>query len=372
MDAIYRVDSSDNAWLSGIVKAARPALDDGLGMMMVVFWMSARGVTAVNAVEDSALPLAEMGLAGARGLPDLTLRAYNLPVGTMTEVVGRKRFARSPVIRDVFLPLGVHDVMGVVCREPDGWGVNIFVPLRNAERIAPGRRVFWQRIAGHIQAAHRLRRRLGTSERTEPTIAGTVQTKNGSRVSWSVEYQGGVAHEETRDEALLDPVGRCLDARGEAREVPAREALRRAAITIDRAKAELLGQRNDADALGEWRALVDGRWSLLDRFDNDGRRFLVARRNAPGTMPIPLLDERERAVLGYRAAGHALKLIAYEMGYSLGFTSRVAQNAMRKLGLTSPADLVAFVQSSATGLGDAARLDAAPGQGDDRTGEGRT
>ena len=128
-----------------------------------------------------------------------------------------------------------------------------------------------------------------------------------------------------------------------------RSALRETAITVDRARGRLAREGAEADVLREWRALVDGRWSIVDRFDSDGRRFLVARRNDPGTAPVPLLDERERAVLGYRVVGHSLKLIAYEMGFTVGHTSRLAQSAMEKLGLRSPADLAAFPRRSAKG-----------------------
>ena len=123
-----------------------------------------------------------------------------------------------------------------------------------------------------------------------------------------------------------------------------RRELRQAAITVDRARERLGRDGLDAEVLREWRALVDGRWSIVDRFDSDGRRFFVARRKQPGEAPVPLLDERERAVLGYRVVGHSLKLIAYEMGFTVGHTSRLAQSAMEKLGLRSPADLAAFAR----------------------------
>jgi hypothetical protein len=41
-----------------------------------------------------------------------------------------------------------------------------------------------------------------------------------------------------------------------------------------------------------------------------------------------------------------LKLIAYEMGFSIGLTSRLLKAAMGKLGLRSPADLIALMSGS--------------------------
>ena len=49
--------------------------------------------------------------------------------------------------------------------------------------------------------------------------------------------------------------------------------------------------RDDARA-----ALLEGRWSLVDRFDSDGRRFIVAYRNPPGVLNPRRLTAREREV----------------------------------------------------------------------------
>jgi hypothetical protein len=37
-----------------------------------------------------------------------------------------------------------------------------------------------------------------------------------------------------------------------------------------------MSKRNPERALQLWRALVDGRWSLVDSFETDGRRYVVA------------------------------------------------------------------------------------------------
>ncbi len=362
LDALYRVEVDDDAWFAGMLEAARPMLDEGFGALVWAFRLGPSGMTMFKTLDEAPFPFSDLSKEWFRHEPGAALRAHRIstPVASICTLLGRRYFAEHPIVRGVLHPTGVHDVMGVVAIEPDGWGLGLGAPLRRVYRASGSRRLFWERVAGHMQAAHRIRRRLGTSRWETLPVAESVRSTGGLAVQWSAEY-GRKLSEVSREsqayaEAVMDPSGRLLDAEGEAQDGAARERLRRAAVAVDRARAGLLRSGVDDDALGQWQALVDGRWSLLDRFENDGRRFLVARRNAPGTMPIPLLDERERAVLGYRAAGHTLKLIAYEMGYSLGYTSRLAQNAMRKLGLTSPADLVAFVQSSATASGDVAVL----------------
>lgn len=86
-----------------------------------------------------------------------------------------------------------------------------------------------------------------------------------------------------------------------------------------------------------WQAFVDGAYQLVDRFDEEGRCYLVAlrcrgRRRA--------LRERERVVLERRAQGKRLESIAAELGVSVSAVSRRLHGGMRKLGIVSQAELL--------------------------------
>jgi DNA-binding CsgD family transcriptional regulator len=85
--------------------------------------------------------------------------------------------------------------------------------------------------------------------------------------------------------------------------------------------------------------LVEGRWSLVEYFDTDGQRFLVARKNDPEATGPSRLALRERQVLACRARGLSLKLIAYDLGLSIPTISRALQSGMAKLGLSSDEEL---------------------------------
>jgi DNA-binding CsgD family transcriptional regulator len=117
-----------------------------------------------------------------------------------------------------------------------------------------------------------------------------------------------------------------------------RDCLRRAAKAIDRARSK--ARSNEDEALGLWQGLVAGRWSLVEQFDSDGRRFLVARRNDPQVTDPRALGLRERQVLAYVAMGHPAKLIAYALGVAPSLVSLTRRTAMRKLGLQTTADVV--------------------------------
>jgi DNA-binding NarL/FixJ family response regulator len=86
------------------------------------------------------------------------------------------------------------------------------------------------------------------------------------------------------------------------------------------------------EALEIWRALHEGRWSLVDCFDAGGRRYLVVRKNDPAVAP---LTEREREIVSLAALGRANKAIGYELGLSESTVATHLESAFAKLGVPS-------------------------------------
>ncbi len=124
------------------------------------------------------------------------------------------------------------------------------------------------------------------------------------------------------------------------------ETVREAVLRAERAR--LWTQQADrGEALARWQALVDGRWSLVERFEFGGRRYLVARENTLGARDPRGLTLRERQVAALAALGHPLKLIAYELGLSRPSVSASLASAMRKLGARTQAELLAWVRGAA-------------------------
>ncbi|MBW1905912.1 MAG: helix-turn-helix transcriptional regulator [Deltaproteobacteria bacterium] len=82
-----------------------------------------------------------------------------------------------------------------------------------------------------------------------------------------------------------------------------------------------------------------GRWSLLDWFDTDGRRFVIAKPNAPNIGDPRGLTEREAQVVTYAALGETGKIIGYRFGLSTSTVSSLLLSAMHKLGVSSQAQL---------------------------------
>ena len=89
---------------------------------------------------------------------------------------------------------------------------------------------------------------------------------------------------------------------------------------------------------------MDGTWSLIDRFDNDGRHFMVARRNEPHALDPRRLAKREWQVAILCATGASNKQIAYELGISESTVGTHISRAMRKLGCKNRVQLAEITQ----------------------------
>jgi len=184
-------------------------------------------------------------------------------------------------------------------------------------------RDLWMRFAAHVGAALRLRR-LHAAGPT-PNDAQAVLRPDGKL-------------EHTTTDAVVD----------------ARADLEGAARNIDRARGKM--RRLDPEgASGLWRTMVKGEWSLVDWFDNDGKRYLLAQDNRVPSAPAATssserkpLSDRERQVVACAAMGHSNKLIAYDLGLSTGTISVLLRRAATKLGVENRVALIrAFRESAA-------------------------
>jgi DNA-binding NarL/FixJ family response regulator len=316
VEAAYDCASDERTWLTALLEQVAPKLDRGLGTGVSIYGpgVSADRMPLVSRGMDERLFSAFMGMCLTN--PEEFHRANSAPMvmGTVTMTLElTDEDARSwPPFVTYMHPFGVKDVTGVLARDPSGHVVVFSSPMPDLR--CPTRRdvATWGRIAAHVSAGFRLRRALETLSRDEALAHGA--------------------------DAVLSPSGSMVHAEKSAQRPDAREWLRRAAKAIDRARSK--ARRNEDEALELWQGLVAGRWSLIERFDSDGRRFLIARRNDPQVTDPRALGLRERQVLAYVAMGHPVKLIAYSLGVSRSSISLTRRNAMRKLGLRTTADIV--------------------------------
>jgi DNA-binding CsgD family transcriptional regulator len=278
-------------------------------------------------------PALQRAMYAAMGAnPDSVRRVHAAPgvLVTATQNMGltKDEALALPVYADHLHPFGVYDALGINVVDASGCAFSFSAPMPDLRR--PSRREAgpWRRIAVHIAAGARLRATLKGATHREPTR--------------------GV-------DAVLSPAGVVQHAEPEAQGAEGRQALRDAARSIDRARTRRV-RRDDGEALDLWQGLVAGRWSLVEQFDSDGRRFMVARRNDPQVTDPRALNLRERQVLAYVAIGHPAKLIGYSLGVSPSSISTTRRTAMRKLGLKTTADVVRlFAQAPRTVISQEAK-----------------
>jgi DNA-binding CsgD family transcriptional regulator len=92
----------------------------------------------------------------------------------------------------------------------------------------------------------------------------------------------------------------------------------------------------------------DARWTLLDAFESDGKRYIVAIMENPAVTDGPVvLSARERQVVAFAALGKTNKLIAYELGLSDSTVRVLLARAAKKLGVNTRTELVALYQAYA-------------------------
>lgn len=307
----YRLDLDDASYVRHLLEQAEPVLDRGRGIIAYTYDARDRLRPVIDhfavskRFDPSWLPAfyAAVEAAGHKGPPHPTgFEAWkHLRCGQGSAV---------PKMRP-FLPLfehigGARDTFAVNALDAGGQGLWLGAPLPSTAKESAESVTLFTRLAAHLTSAVRLRTK------------GTRSTA-----------------------AVLSPDGALLHAEENEGVVEAREDLRRATRAFDQARTTKM--RGDVElATRRWRPLVLSRWSLLDDFDSDGRRFVVAVDNGPPTRPPRRdLSEREHQILTQAHMGHSTKVIAYELGLSVSTVRVLLHRAARKLGASTRQELIA-------------------------------
>jgi len=329
VDAAYRMDACDDDWLAGIARACQTSLDRGFGLCAFQF----RHVLGEPPVisRRSALGIsAELAAGYAQILREREREVWARPFAqgpciTCSQMSGQgDEFDRHPLMQRFLHPLGVRDSLWITALEPSGSGCGLHA---GRARVHSPSRAFgarWARIAAHLAAAARLRQRQSAGD--PPAL-----------------------------EAVLSADGDLLHAEGPARDAVAVARLRHAVRVFESARSPAV---HDDASVRLRPCLVAGRWSLLDQFESDGRRYILARENAPRSPGPSSFTPRERQVVGYAALGHDNKVIAYDLGIAHSTVKVLMARAAQKLGVGTRAELIAAYLSeraSSPGLADGRR-----------------
>jgi DNA-binding CsgD family transcriptional regulator len=304
IEAAYQFERGAE-WLRSVACAASTTLDFDRGVLAVAYdasqldWVHLKQVELLGVSSEFARTLLDRP---DDFLGEAFIRFLRTP--------GADSVLRNPLTGPAyqadFLEQGIEDAFAINAGDPTGHGCMFIFPDRQRHH-APARLHTWQCLAAHIAAGNRLRRRLETLTCDEAQVG-------------------------PRAEAVITPLGRVEHAEGAAADRSAREALREALIRIERARSR---RQTPAQAVELWQGLVDGRWSIVETFERDGKRYYLAHRNDPNLTSEFALTERERQILAYADLGQSNKLIAYTLGLSISSVSTFLLRARRKLRAAS-------------------------------------
>ncbi|MEY4583166.1 MAG: hypothetical protein RL701_7869 [Pseudomonadota bacterium] len=297
--AIYAVDVADNVYLQQLRDTwAHPELGGPDGVCIALSACAERLAKLTGFVgRDPAIEaIARLALESMAPRDKLRHLAGEPLAGLVTDVFGASEAMR------VSEQHGVIEFVG--CLGPTGIGSSLIVgtPLRAAPTIDPNLGAALEPLAHHLAAAWRLRQRLATPD----------------------AFEGNA-------EVTLTPDGGVAEALGPGRAEVVRERLRRLVLAREHALQTLDG------AL--WPALLDGRYTLLDRFDRKGTRYVVAYVNPQTASSLAPLTDTERTVLEAIRCGRPAKLLAEELETSAPVISTVLHRALRKLGIANAIEL---------------------------------
>lgn len=333
VEAAYQLGRSEEDWLLSLSAALRPLLDAGSGVGAFLFDRQPLQRTRFSKpILLGAEPVLGERLALALSILPESVAAPTLDSPTWLTTVSQalglgQDFAHHPLAITFGHPFGIRDLAAFKAVEPTGRGLVIAAPLLEISAIDGPSASKWALCAAHVGAALRLRTALERS---------TASVVDGA-------------------EAVLAPDGACANAEGPARTTAARTALRRAVLASEQAKSSQR-RMSSQEALETWQALVAGRWSLVEHFESDGKRLLLAHKNDP-ELPDPRgLSLRERQVVAFAALGHSGQLTAYQLGLTRSTVARHLARAMAKLGVSTRAELLQRVRGGSANEPSASHL----------------
>jgi DNA-binding CsgD family transcriptional regulator len=307
----YEPQPDARAWLRSMVPHVSSAMEPD-GLAGLGYFLGERG--AVDLEIDASKPGTDVAearqvlqkgfeLATPAELRAVTQAARKPGISSLFEVLGD-----IPANRWAGTPIRVGDSVALLVPATETPPAIFATNTASVRTVTSLERAVWYRIAIHLSAAYRL--------------AGRAPSTDADDV-----------------EAVVTAGGKLVDLRGLGHRPNVRAVLRDAVLAIDRARTRR-GRADPLAALELWQALLAGRWSLVEHFDSDGRRFLLARRNDPAVSRPPGVTPRQRQVLFYASLGLSNQEIGYALGLAENTVSTHVASGLTRLGLPNRGELI--------------------------------
>jgi DNA-binding CsgD family transcriptional regulator len=337
IEACYAPEPDESAWARQVLEALSPA-DRGLGMAGTTLFDETRADTVHLLAAIGWKPDIRPFRRWWSRAPEDLVRALRDFASPVAELTSERFWGREPEafasFRRCYENVGAADSFAMVAPIGGGGTIQLHVGIPPRGSPPPPRtRHQLSSVVSHLASAARLRRAPG-----------------GLRPS----------PDDPATEAILDARGRVEHLAPEAEGRAARGHLVEAVRRIDRARGRLRWTSPE-EALSLWDSLVDGRWSLVDHVDSEGRRYVLARRNPPGRRDARALLPQERAVIALAAQGRSNKYIGSELRLAPSTVAGYLRSSQAKLGVGSRRALIDMLGSGAAANGHAAKSE----RGDD-------
>lgn len=296
LEAAYRLSGTDEEWLSGLVHAVSDDLDRGQGVLAYLSRLEGPRIIITSplvarGVDDAVLTQIRSG----QPPPEVTefIRARMTIFGGVHQTFGSESRPASTLRR-----MRMFDTLAAITQGDDAHVLQVVAQSVGQVKVRSRTVAAWSKVLLHVGTALRLRQRLGARE------------------------------------ALLTPKGSIADATAAAKSPSARQALIDAVVRTERARSRRMRAEPEA-ALSLWQGLISGRWSLVDHFEADGRRYIAAHENVPGVRDPRALGPFERACVHYAMHKTRTADIAYALGASVDSVTSALARAATRLGLAS-------------------------------------
>lgn len=335
LEALYAVERTDDEWLSGAVTALAELC--GGEHHYIGFFYDASNVRDFKLYKPCARNVdpeiqASFELFRTLPNPDFVRATFrSLYIGSAR----RTAPTHLQPLLEQRRKAGWGDILNINGLDPSGIGCLLTIGGREPEFVLDANQAaVFRRIANHLGAAFRCRRKLAELDRGECSGARSTDVSRGA-------------------EAILDAQGRFVHARGAAESPSARERIKASVLAIDSIRAPKERSRGQ-QALQSWHPLTGARWTIVDRYEENGRRFIVARENQMDTVGLDLLTDRERQVVVHAALGLSTKQIAYTLGISEVTVRVLTARAARRLGVRTKKALLGHPALQSLGAAEAA------------------
>lgn len=309
VEACYRAEASDERWLADLFDVTRPLLNygPGVGFALVTWSESERKLELVRS-EGFSSDLVRLQIGGTQEVEHPTFLRVWYPAKPIVYASNTLRKFRPSSLKTAFFEQlrlhGAKDALGFFGHPGVGRSFMLMTLLPKRQSVERGALQTLARVRIHLETALRLR--------LQPPVLPV---------------------------AVLTPHGRVLHAESESSSNQGRNLLIEQVSRIENTRSPL--QRADpAQALLAWRALVDGRWTVAERVDTDGKRFYFAYEIAVDAPRYGGLTPLEARLLELAAQGLTGKHSAYALGISEARVSRGLADGAARLGFASISDLV--------------------------------